>query len=66
MIAKMPPILKHFECEYPSDVQVIVEPFRDHARWLAVNLPDGEERAAGLRKLLEARDCMLRAYWEKD
>ena len=28
-------------------------------------LPDGSEKSAGLRKLLEAKDCFVRAHLEK-
>lgn len=28
-------------------------------------LPDGAEKTAGLRKLLEAKDCFVRAHLEK-
>ena len=31
------------------------------AREMIVNLPDGPELSAGLRKLLEAKDCFVRA-----
>ena len=31
------------------------------ARELDAQLPDGAEKSAGLRKLLEAKDCFVRA-----
>lgn len=31
------------------------------AQWMIDNLPDGPELSAGLRKLLEAKDCFVRA-----
>lgn len=31
------------------------------ANWMNDNLPDGPEKSAGLRKLLEAKDCFVRA-----
>jgi len=31
------------------------------AEWLIDRLPDGPELTAGLRKLLEAKDCFVRA-----
>ena len=31
------------------------------AEWLIQELPDGPELTAGLRKLLEAKDCFVRA-----
>jgi len=34
---------------------------RDLAETMVINLPDGPELTAGLRKLLEAKDCFVRA-----
>lgn len=34
---------------------------QDTARWMVDELPDGPELTAGLRKLLEAKDCFVRA-----
>lgn len=31
------------------------------AQWMVDNLPDGPELTTGLRKLLEAKDCFVRA-----
>ncbi|MGH8651725.1 MAG: hypothetical protein ACREYE_05860 [Gammaproteobacteria bacterium] len=31
------------------------------AQYFEANLPDGTEKTAGLRKLLEAKDCFVRA-----
>jgi len=31
------------------------------AQQIEANLPDGPEKSAGLRKLLEAKDCFVRA-----
>jgi hypothetical protein len=36
-------------------------PCGELARHMAGNLPDSPELAAGLRKLLEAKDCFVRA-----
>lgn len=33
----------------------------NHAHYLAAVLPDGPELTTGLRKMLEAKDCMVRA-----
>lgn len=33
----------------------------NHAHYLAATLPDGPELSAGLRKMLEAKDCFVRA-----
>lgn len=56
------PILKHFAYEHlPEKLQQVSRPFGDLARELDADLPDGPEKSAGLRKLLEAKDCMVRA-----
>ena len=38
------------------------EPLPDIMKYFAFkHLPDGADKSAGLRKLLEAKDCMVRA-----
>jgi hypothetical protein len=39
--------------------------FADFAETITCILPDGPELTTGLRKLLEAKDCMVRAAVEK-
>jgi hypothetical protein len=39
----------------------VSKPFAEMAHNLDSNLPDGAEKSAGLRKLLEAKDCFVRA-----
>ena len=57
------PILRFFEFGHlPEDVQAIASPFRRVALRMANRLPASAETAAGLRKLLEAKDCAVRAY----
>lgn len=54
-------ILKFFEYEHlPEKLQKISEPFHRMAYLCAADLK-GPELTAGLRKLLEAKDCMVRA-----
>lgn len=54
-------LIKFFAYEHlPPHLQEISKPFGDLARDLASKL-DGPELTAGLRKLLEAKDCMVRA-----
>ena len=54
-------ILKHFEFGHlPERLQRVSRPFRSLAYQMAEEL-DGPELTAGLRKLLEAKDCMVRA-----
>ena len=56
------PILKYFEYKHlPERLRDISEPFHDMAWALTIELPRSAERAAGLRKLLEAKDCFVRA-----
>ncbi|MFJ8345017.1 hypothetical protein ACIQ9J_01310 [Streptomyces sp. NPDC094153] len=45
----------------PEHLQAISRPFGELAEQLVRVLPDGSELRAGLRKLLEAKDCMVRA-----
>lgn len=56
------PIMKYFESAHlPPHLQAVVHPFKDLAYTMDLNLPDSAEKSAGLRKLLEAKDCMVRA-----
>jgi len=56
------PILKYFAYEHlPAHLQDVSKPFGELARQLDRDLPDGAEKSAGLRKLLEAKDCFVRA-----
>lgn len=59
-------ILQYFEYSHlPEELQMISRPFCDIAEEMAANL-DGPELTAGLRKLLEAKDCMVRAALPKE
>jgi hypothetical protein len=42
-------------------LQEVSRPFADIALWMVETLPNNPERTAGLRKLLEAKDCAMRA-----
>ena len=56
------PILKYFKYDHlPKHLQEISKPFSELANLMDVNLPNGGEKDAGLRKLLEAKDCFVRA-----
>ena len=56
------PMMQWFEHEHlPEDLQTISRPFAMLAESLVEGLPRSAERTAGLRKLLEAKDCMVRA-----
>ena len=55
-------ILKHFAFEHlPPDLQAVSRPVGELARSMAETLPGDPETTAGLRKLLEAKDCFVRA-----
>lgn len=55
-------ILKHFAFAHlPAHLQEVSRPIGQIAALLDGILPDGPEKSAGLRKLLEAKDCMVRA-----
>jgi hypothetical protein len=56
------PILKYFAFEHlPPQLQEISAPIGRIAAEIDQQLPDGPEKSAGLRKLLEAKDCFVRA-----
>lgn len=55
------PILKYFEYSHlPPHLQVVSAPIGQLAQQMDA-LPDSPEKDAGLRKLLEAKDCFVRA-----
>ncbi|HGN0868480.1 TPA: hypothetical protein ACKROV_001708 [Providencia alcalifaciens] len=56
------PIMKYFEYQHlPDHLQEVSKPIGDLAKQMEEQLPDGAEKSAGLRKLLEAKDCLVRA-----
>lgn len=56
------PIMQYFEYEHlPAKLQTVSEPICEIAKAYDALLPDGPEKSAGLRKLLEAKDCLVRA-----
>lgn len=46
----------------PPNLQEISKPFADLARMICDNLNRNPERTVALRKLLEAKDCAVRAH----
>lgn len=46
----------------PVQLQKVSKPIFDLAHLMEEMLPDGPEKSAGMRKLLEAKDCFVRAY----
>lgn len=45
----------------PAHLRAVSRPCHDLAAQMIRELPDGPELTAGLRKLLEAKDCFVRA-----
>ncbi len=57
--------MEHFSYSHlPPDLAAISKPFHDLAHSMLNTLPNCDERIAGLRKLLEAKDCAVRARLE--
>lgn len=50
----------------PPHLQEISKPFGELAELIVNTLPANAERTAGLRKLLEAKDCAVRAKLYKE
>lgn len=56
------PMLQFFAYQHlPDDLQGISRPFGELANLIVATLPRNPERTVGLRKLLEAKDCAVRA-----
>jgi len=59
------PIMKYFTWEHlPAHLQEVSMPIGDLAERFHDELPDCPEKSAGMRKLLEAKDCFVRAALE--
>lgn len=55
-------LLRFFGYEHlPARLQEVSKPLCETARHMAATLPPSAETTAGLRKLLEAKDCFVRA-----
>ena len=55
-------IMEFFEYKHlPEHLQAVSAPFRRLAHEMVLAQDDSEELQHGLRKLLEAKDCMVRA-----
>ena len=56
-------IMKYFEYAHlPEHLQKVSAPICDLAISMDKMLGNGAEKTAGLRKLLEAKDCLVRAH----
>lgn len=59
-------LLQFFSYEHlPAHLQKVSRPFGELAQTLADTLPPNAERTTALRKLLEAKDCAVRAVIAK-
>lgn len=60
-------MMQFFAYEHlPPHLQEISKPFGEMAKQIVETLPANAERTAGLRKLLEAKDCIVRAKLYKE
>jgi ferritin-like protein len=63
----MEPLLQFFEFKHlRDDLQLISGPFCELANSMVAVLPRNPERTVMLRKLLEAKDCAVRAKLYKE
>jgi len=54
--------IQFFSYEHlPVNLQTVAKPIAELAHLMENTLPDGPEKSAGMRKLLEAKDCFVRA-----
>lgn len=55
-------LMQFFEYSHlPEHLQKISKPFGELATFIESTLPDNPEKTTALRKLLEAKDCAVRA-----
>jgi hypothetical protein len=56
------PMLQFFDYRHlPAHLQVVSRPFCELAELMVAELPRNPERTSGLRNLLQAKDCAVRA-----
>lgn len=62
------PILRYFRSGHLTDERLayVSQKFEALAREMDDLIPGSAEKSAGLRKLLEAKDCMVRAALDKE
>lgn len=66
MAIERSPIMQYFAYAHlPANLQAVSKGLCQLAENLNATLPDGPEKSAGLRKLLEAKDCFVRAALTK-
>lgn len=55
-------IMKYFEYSHlPERLQTVSKPIGELSMQMDASIPESAEKSAGLRKLLEAKDCLVRA-----
>jgi hypothetical protein len=60
-------MMQFFSFEHlPPHLREVSAPFHSLAQHLVTTLPDNPERAAAMRKLVEAKDCAVRARLYKE
>ncbi len=61
-------LLQFFSYEHLSneELRATSKKFHDRAHDIAESLPDNQEKTTALRKLLEAKDCAVRAVLFKE
>lgn len=60
-------LLQFFEYKHlPEKLQNISKPFGELAQVIENDLPSNPEKTTALRKLLEAKDCAVRAFLFKE
>lgn len=60
-------MLQFFKYEHlPPELAAVSKPFAELAEQMVRELPENRERTVGLRKLVEAKDCAVRAKIAKD
>lgn len=59
-------VLKYFAYSHlPEKLQGVSKPMGELASQMQASLPECPEKSAGMRKLLEAKDCFVRASLEE-
>lgn len=55
-------LMRYFTYQHlPENLQTVSKPIHDLANEMQELLPNSPEKTAGMRKLLEAKDCFVRA-----
>lgn len=56
-------MMQFFKYEHlPEKLQAVSKPFCDLAKLTDTTLPENPEKSAAFRKILEAKDCAVRAF----